>query len=372
MGRRSAAAAHRVPGEVTRGSTVELTSRVACALPCARERWEWLKRGLQRPTSVCPPAFSSRVERWRRGWPTARTSSSGWTRTKRADRRGGRSRPPGAGRSAHLQHDYRLPGAAGVPARWPGARWAIEGAAGLGQPPADRLIGEGLDVVDVPAKLSARVRSQSWSRTQDRHRRCGLHRHRRPHHSHASPGLPRPVGAGAAPAQRPARRPGRRPHPDRQPAARRNHPPRARRCTDSADCPESAALLRTVRPRELVAKTQRPLAADLLTDLRRLDGQLKTLDKQLAARRERQRQHPDRLSTASGPSWPSASSAASRTSPASTGKRTSLPTAGPRPSTSPPAIRSATGSPARATACSTTPCTSWRSPKPADTTRAAP
>lgn len=37
-------------------------------------------------------------------------------------------------------------------------RWAIEGAAGLGGPLTDRLRAEGIDVLDVPAKLARRVR----------------------------------------------------------------------------------------------------------------------------------------------------------------------------------------------------------------------
>jgi transposase len=42
--------------------------------------------------------------------------------------------------------------------RWPGATWAIEGAGGLGAPLLARLTADGLDAVDVPAKLAARVR----------------------------------------------------------------------------------------------------------------------------------------------------------------------------------------------------------------------
>ena len=42
--------------------------------------------------------------------------------------------------------------------RWPGATWAIEGAGGLGAPLLARLAADGLDAVDVPAKLAARVR----------------------------------------------------------------------------------------------------------------------------------------------------------------------------------------------------------------------
>ena len=54
--------------------------------------------------------------------------------------------------------------AGGLPAlrrfagRWPQASWAIEGADGLGAPLTARLSEEGITVVDVPAKLAARVR----------------------------------------------------------------------------------------------------------------------------------------------------------------------------------------------------------------------
>jgi hypothetical protein len=36
--------------------------------------------------------------------------------------------------------------------------WAVEGAGGVGRPLAGRLLAEGERVLDVPAKLSARVR----------------------------------------------------------------------------------------------------------------------------------------------------------------------------------------------------------------------
>ncbi len=42
--------------------------------------------------------------------------------------------------------------------RWPQARWAIEGAAGLGAPLTTRLRADDIEVIDVPAKLAARVR----------------------------------------------------------------------------------------------------------------------------------------------------------------------------------------------------------------------
>jgi transposase len=42
--------------------------------------------------------------------------------------------------------------------RWPARSFAIEGASGLGRPIAQQLLGQGEAVVDVPAKLAARVR----------------------------------------------------------------------------------------------------------------------------------------------------------------------------------------------------------------------
>ena len=43
-------------------------------------------------------------------------------------------------------------------AAWPDRVWAIEGCEGIGRHVAQRLIAKGEPVVDVPAKLSARVR----------------------------------------------------------------------------------------------------------------------------------------------------------------------------------------------------------------------
>lgn len=42
--------------------------------------------------------------------------------------------------------------------RWPDRLWAVEGANGAGRPLAQRLLEAGEKVVDVPAKLAARVR----------------------------------------------------------------------------------------------------------------------------------------------------------------------------------------------------------------------
>jgi transposase len=42
--------------------------------------------------------------------------------------------------------------------QWPHRRWAVEGVRGVGRPLAQRLLAQGETVVDVPAKLAARVR----------------------------------------------------------------------------------------------------------------------------------------------------------------------------------------------------------------------
>ena len=45
-----------------------------------------------------------------------------------------------------------------VRGQWPHHVWAVEGAHGVGRPLAQRLLAQGETVVDVPAKLAARVR----------------------------------------------------------------------------------------------------------------------------------------------------------------------------------------------------------------------
>ncbi len=42
--------------------------------------------------------------------------------------------------------------------QWPDRVWAIEGAAGIGRPLAQRLLADGERVLDVPARLAARAR----------------------------------------------------------------------------------------------------------------------------------------------------------------------------------------------------------------------
>ena len=48
--------------------------------------------------------------------------------------------------------------------RWPERCWAVEGAHGIGRALAQRLVGDGEQVLDVPAKLAARVRVEDQAR----------------------------------------------------------------------------------------------------------------------------------------------------------------------------------------------------------------
>ena len=66
------------------------------------------------------------------------------------------------GHAASPGQPRRLPcSCAASPTDGPIATWAIEGASGLGAPLTARLRTDGIDVVDVPAKLAARVRMLS-------------------------------------------------------------------------------------------------------------------------------------------------------------------------------------------------------------------
>src|SRR5207244_8560254 len=55
-------------------------------------------------------------------------------------------------------------------ARWAQRRWAVEGCRGAGRSLAQRLVADGETVLDVPAKLAARVRvySQGHGKKADR------------------------------------------------------------------------------------------------------------------------------------------------------------------------------------------------------------
>jgi transposase len=163
--------------------------------------------------------------------------------------------------------------------------WAVEGSAGIGRHVAQRLVADGEIVVDVPAKLSARVRLLA----------TGHGRKSDPADAHsvavaglrAGPRL-RPVSTDDASVA------------VRLLADRRDELGRARTdlvnrihklllellpggAAKDLSAGRARALLHPVRPRDLVGRTRRRLAGELITDLARVDKKIKTASQELAA-----------------------------------------------------------------------------------------
>lgn len=155
---------------------------------------------------------------------------------------------------------------------WPERRWAIEGARGLGQLLAQRLIAAGEVVVDVPATLAARARLLETGHG------------RKTDHIDAR-------GVALVAAQRPDLTPvaaNDHTHVLRLLADRRDELTRERRRTMNRlhrhlrdlipggaplhlSAAKAAALLARVRPGDAVETERKQVARDLLTDIRRLD-----------------------------------------------------------------------------------------------------
>jgi transposase len=161
--------------------------------------------------------------------------------------------------------------------RWPQASWAIEGAGGLGAPLATRLSGEGIAVVDVPAKLAARVRLLSTG-----------HGRKNDDADATSVGIAALTAIGlhtveideAAIALRALVE-----HRDDLVKARtqtinRLHGLLTQLIPAGAptrlNAEAAAGLLRTIRPRTPLLRTLRALASDLITEIRRLDRRITT------------------------------------------------------------------------------------------------
>ena len=257
-------------------------------------------------------------------------------------------------------------------AQWPERVWAIEGCNGIGRHIAMRLLAEDQDVLDVPPKLSARARVFSTGQ--------GRKTDATDAHSVALVGTRmsglRPVVADDQLAVL-------RMLVDRRRALGEEHtrkvsqlhalllellPGGAKKDLSAA---QAKALLAKVRPRDLVGKTRRRLAAELVADLEQNYARRKAADKEL--RPCLQRPAPAcSTCTASGPPVRRGCWSRSATSPASPTATTSPPGPEPHPSTPPPATTSATGSLAAATVRSTACSTPWRSSSCATPPRAAP
>lgn len=159
--------------------------------------------------------------------------------------------------------------------RWPHADWAIEGATGLGAPLTARLREDRFDVVDVPAKLAARVRVLSTG-----------HGRKNDSADAISVGIAaltsRTLTTAAVDAATSALRAIVEHRDDlvktRTQTINRLHvvltnliPGGAPRAL-TAD--RAAGLLRGIRPRDAVGKTLRTLAVDLVAEVRHLDRRI--------------------------------------------------------------------------------------------------
>jgi transposase len=169
-------------------------------------------------------------------------------------------------------------------AGWPERAWAVEGAAGLGHLLSQQLVTAGEQVLDVPPKLAARVRLLQAGDTNK---------------NDPNDAFSVAVAALRSPARRPvlaedhaavlkvwAKR-----HRDlaraRNQAACRLH---AVLCDlvpgghpREISAAQAARILERVTPSGAVARARCELAAEFLTDIRRLDAQLRDTSKKLAA-----------------------------------------------------------------------------------------
>ncbi len=138
--------------------------------------------------------------------------------------------------------------------RFPERRWAVENAGGLGRHLAQRLAAAGESVVDVPPKLSARVRVLSTGNARKNDGLTGRSCHRASRLAQRAVAYGRSRGwfGGVAPPFRETRRLGRRAYPSVQPPARTPAGPRSRRGTgDTLDPPSRPHPARHTTPRLL-------------------------------------------------------------------------------------------------------------------------
>jgi transposase len=167
---------------------------------------------------------------------------------------------------------------------WPGRVWAVEGANGTGRPLAQRLLEAGEHVVDVPAKLAARVRLFDTGHNRKTDARDA--------HSVAVVAVrTKGLRVLAADGQLEALRmlADRREELTRQRVQTVNRlqrllseltPGQAKKDITAL---QAKAILGTVRPRDIAGKTRRRLAVDQLTELVAVEKKIKTVTTELKA-----------------------------------------------------------------------------------------
>jgi len=166
--------------------------------------------------------------------------------------------------------------------RWPDRVWAIEGCAGIGKHIAVRLLADGEQVVDVPPKLSARTRVFATGQ--------GRKTDATDAHSVALVGTRM---SGLRPVVTDDQLEVLRLLVDRRRSLGDEHtrktcqlhqllleliPGGAKRSLSAA---QAKALLATVRPRDVVGKTRRRVAAELVRDLEQIYARKKAANKEL-------------------------------------------------------------------------------------------
>jgi transposase len=172
----------------------------------------------------------------------------------------------------------------GFARKWEHRRWAVEGCRGAGRSLAQRLAADGELVLDVPAKLAARVRvySRGHGRKTDKHDAVSI-------------GLAALDGTGVLPAARDDATVSLRLLCDRREelAAQRTQAvcrlhrllaeltPGGMRRELTAN--KAQALLARIRPADDVAAVRLQIARDHLADIRALDARLKDLTGQITA-----------------------------------------------------------------------------------------
>ena len=167
---------------------------------------------------------------------------------------------------------------------WPDRVWAIEGANGAGRPLAQRLVEAGEHIVDVPAKLAARVRlfDTGHNRKTD-----ALDAHSIAIVAVRTKGLRVLVADGELEALRMLT--DRR---DELAHLRVQTVNRLQRLLSELfpgqrkkdlSALQAKAMLSTVRPRDIAGKTRRRMAAEELADLVVVDGKLKKIKAELKA-----------------------------------------------------------------------------------------
>lgn len=167
---------------------------------------------------------------------------------------------------------------------WPVRVWAVEGCNGIGRHVATRLVAAGEQVLDVPPKLSARVRTFATGQ--------GRKTDATDAHSVALVGTRM---AGLRPVVPDAQREVLRILVDRRRSIGEEHtykvnqlhallleliPGGAKRDLSAA---QARKLLATVRPRDVVGRTRKRVAAELVADLERLYARKKAANKELTA-----------------------------------------------------------------------------------------